>query len=150
MNPTLALFDLWKSVKGFSSDRAALNALGLSHGAAVHWKAGRQAEVDVVEKMARETGENPLKWIAMVMAEQSTKDPVKRTWERVKASAAILLLTITPIRADAYFSGSETMRASPAQMQSEVYTLCAVTIGYCLKILRALGIRPIFNHFQPI
>ena len=51
MNVTVALFDRWKAAKNVESDRAALRLLGLSSGAAVHWRKGREAGADVLERL---------------------------------------------------------------------------------------------------
>src|SRR5690606_6167371 len=97
-------FDRWKAAKKHSSDRAALAALGVSPGAAVHWKAGRNADADVIERMANDLGENAGALIAQAMAE-SAKGDAARTWARLAkqlgAAAALVLAIALPYRADA-------------------------------------------------
>lgn len=98
---TAQLFTRWKVARGFTSDRAALQSLGVSHGAAVHWKAGRNADADVIERMARDLGENAGALVAQAMAEQ-TKGEAARTWARIAkqlgAAAALVLAVALPWR----------------------------------------------------
>src|SRR5690606_5965831 len=67
MSITAELFERWKKARGYTSDRAALLALDVSHGAAVHWRAGRNAEVHIIERMARDLGDDPLQAVARAM-----------------------------------------------------------------------------------
>src|SRR5690606_32726863 len=70
----------------------------LSPGAAVHWKAGRNADADVIEKMAIDLGENAHALVAQAMAEQA-KGPSARTWTRIakRLSAAAIVLMLAPV-----------------------------------------------------
>ena len=118
MSATIELFEKWKAAKGIESDRQALRTLGLSPGCAVHWKAGKEAGADVIEKLAKGIGENPAIWAAKAMAGQ-TRGETQRAWQRIArqlgAVAAVLWLCVVPLQAKAStlshlasFSGWET------------------------------------------
>jgi hypothetical protein len=97
MPVTNNLFNRWKAVKKFPSDRQACLALGLKPQAATYWKAGRNAEADVIEKMAKEIGEEPAAWILAAAAEKTVKAEEKRTLARLARGlgyAAALLLAL--------------------------------------------------------
>lgn len=100
MSITYDLFLRWKAAKGFTSDRQALTALEVSHGAGVHWKAGRNADAAVIEQMARDLGENPMLMVALAMKEQSQGASAK-TWARfakqLGAAAAIAMVALLPL-----------------------------------------------------
>lgn len=96
MSTTADLFARWKAAKGYTSERQALKALRLSPGAAVHWKAGRNADADVIEKMAKDLGENAYALVAQAMAEQA-KGPAARTWTRIAKRLAATAITLLPV-----------------------------------------------------
>jgi Phage related protein. len=96
MSTTADLFARWKAAKGYTSERQALKALRLSPGAAVHWKAGRNADADVIEKMAKDLGENAYALVAQAMAEQA-KGPAARTWTRIAKRLAVTTITLLPV-----------------------------------------------------
>lgn len=114
MSITQQLFERWKAAKRIESNRAAMRALGLSPTANVHWAAGRNADADVIERMANDLGENAGALIAQAMAE-SAKGDAARTWarlaKRLGAAAALVLAVALPYRADAATSGTQ---AEPA------------------------------------
>ena len=97
MSVTFDLFTRWKAAKGFHSDRQALDELGVSHGAAVHWKNGRNGDAAVIERMAKDLGENAMLMVALAMKEQSQGESAK-TWARfakqLGAAAALALLLL--------------------------------------------------------
>ena len=82
MSVTYDLFIKWKDLKKFNSERKALIALGMSSGAAVHWKNGRNADTDIIERMAKDLGENAAMWAAMAMQERCQGEPA-RAWRRI-------------------------------------------------------------------
>jgi len=100
MSVTFDLFNRWKAAKGFISDRQALTELGVSHGAAVHWKTGRNGDAAVIERMAKDLGENAMLMVALAMKEQSQGESAK-TWARfakqLGAAAAIAMVTLLPL-----------------------------------------------------
>ena len=108
----MTLFQRWKDAKGFASERQAMQALGLSHGAAVHWKAGREASAEIIERMARDLGEEPIKWAALAMIGQ-TKGETSRAWSRMArklgaAAAVACVIVALPHLANekhAFFAG---------------------------------------------
>lgn len=96
MSITNELFERWKTAKEIDSNRAAMRLLNLSPTANIHWKAGRNADADVIERMAIDLGENPGPLIAKAMAEQA-KGPAARTWERLAkqlGAAAVVVLAV--------------------------------------------------------
>lgn len=96
MSITQTLFERWKVAKGIDSNRAAMRALGLSATANIHWKAGRNADADVIERMANDLGENAGELIAKAMAEQA-RGEAARTWERIAkqlGAAAVVVLAV--------------------------------------------------------
>lgn len=99
MNVTVALFDRWKAAKNVESDRAALRLLGLSSGAAVHWRKGREAGADVLERLALDLGEEPGVHIAAAMVNQTQGDAA-RTWKRLArrlgAAASLAVAALLP------------------------------------------------------
>lgn len=72
MSATYALFTAWKARKGITSDNQGALALGVSRMAASAWKNGRNAEIPLITKMAREIDEDPAAWAMRVFAERST------------------------------------------------------------------------------
>src|SRR5690606_42006029 len=97
MSTTAALFARWIAAKGYTSERQALKALHLSPGAAVHWKAGRNADADVIEKMAIDLGEDAHALVAQAMAAQA-EGASARTWTRIakRLSPAAIVLMLAP------------------------------------------------------
>lgn len=97
MSATYDLFTRWKAAKGLPSDNAGAIALGLTRASASLWKQGRNAEADLIERMAKDLGEDPAMWAALVMKEQS-KGEASRAWGRIArrlgAAAAIALCAV--------------------------------------------------------
>lgn len=104
MSITQTLFDRWKAARGITSNREAMRVLGLSPTANIHWKAGRNADADVIERMANDIGENAGELIAQAMAEQA-KGEAAKTWARLAkqlgAAAAVVLAVALPYDAKA-------------------------------------------------
>ena len=95
MSVTYDLFLRWKAQKKLRSERKALLALGMSSGAAVPWKNGRNGSAELIEKMAKDLGEDPAMWVAMSMQEQCQGETA-RTWGRIaRQLGATLALLIT-------------------------------------------------------
>ena len=68
---TYALFTEWKARKGIHSDNAAALALGVQRQTVHGWKVGRNAELPMVIKMAKDIDEDPHAWAFQVLAERS-------------------------------------------------------------------------------
>lgn len=98
MSATSELFARWKAHRGIQSDRGAAETLGVSHGAPHHWKNGRNAAPAVIEKMAKDLGEDPTVTILQAFAEAATDAADKRTLGRLARSlgAAVLALVVLP------------------------------------------------------
>lgn len=97
MSATYDLFTRWKAANGYDSDNAGAIALGITRGTASLWKSGRNANVDLIERMAKDLGESPAAWAALVMKEQSQGEAA-RTWARIArqlgAAAAVALYAV--------------------------------------------------------
>ena len=97
MSATYDLFTRWKKQKSIPSDNAGALALGVSRASASLWKQGRNADADVIERMAKDIGESPAAWAARAMAEQS-KGEAARAWARIArqlgAAAAVLAVVL--------------------------------------------------------
>ena len=69
MSATYRLFERFKSHKGFvSNNQAALN-LGIVRQTITHWKNGANGEPEIIEKMAKELGEDPIRTILEAFSE---------------------------------------------------------------------------------
>lgn len=82
MSVSYDLFLRWTAHKGLRGDREGMAALGLSHGTAHHWKNGRNAAAHIVERMAKDLGEDPTGHIIAVFQE-TAKGPDARTLQRM-------------------------------------------------------------------
>ncbi len=71
MSATYELFTAWKAKKGLTSDNQGALALGVTRMAASAWKNGRNAEIPLIERMAKELKEDPAAWAMMVLAERT-------------------------------------------------------------------------------
>lgn len=93
---TFRLYEAWKARKALQSDRQACMALGLSHGAAVFWKNGKNATADVLERMARDLGHSDQEIAALMfeaMAESQTANAdAARTLHRLAKKVSALSL----------------------------------------------------------
>jgi transcriptional regulator with XRE-family HTH domain len=96
MSATLELFDRWKALKNITSDRQASAALGLSAGAAAQWRMGRNGSAAVIERMARDLGEDPIPVILQAFAEAARDAEDRKTLGRLarKLGAACLALFV--------------------------------------------------------
>ncbi|GAA0709442.1 hypothetical protein GCM10009105_09910 [Dokdonella soli] len=94
---TFQLFEKWRAGKGYTSANAGCVALGVERACATHWKGGRNAEANVIERMARDLGEDPAAWILAAAAEKTIKADEQRTLLRLAKSlgyAAALFMFI--------------------------------------------------------
>ena len=82
MSATYELFTAWKAKKGFTSDNQGALALGVSRMAASAWKNGRNAEIPLIERMAKDLNEDAAAWAMMVLAERTVGEE-KRTIEKM-------------------------------------------------------------------
>jgi hypothetical protein len=121
MSATLALFERWMAHKTFKSESAALRALGLTPGAAQHWKAGRNGSIEVVEKMCKDLGEDYVLVVMQAFQETASSEPEKKLWKkvakRVGGAAVLALMLSTPVPDATAATGRNNVPA---------YTLCAV------------------------
>jgi transcriptional regulator with XRE-family HTH domain len=85
MSATYQLFTEWKKAKGLTSDNQGALALGVTRGTVSLWKQDRNAEIQLVERMAKDIGEEPAPWAMMVMAERAVGEE-KRVLERLAKS----------------------------------------------------------------
>lgn len=121
MSATYDLFLRWKAHKAFPSDRKAMLALKLDPSAITPWKEGRNGSLAVIERMAKDLGEDPVPTIMRAWEETLPLEPDKRVARRVAkrlGGAAVLafsLLASAPAPSHAAQCGNRT-----------AYTLCAV------------------------
>lgn len=92
MSATYRLFERWRAKKGYKSERQAILALGLSGGAITHWKDGRNGHPDIIERMAHDLGEDPVRTILEAYAEQE-KGQSARVLEKLSKRFAAVVLT---------------------------------------------------------
>lgn len=139
MSTTFSLYARWKAAKGHSSDRKAMAELGVSHGAAVHWKAGRNADADVIERMAIDLGENAGALIAKAMAEQA-KGAAAKTWARLakQLSAAAVLVVATALPLLAQATPADNLNDGQARHYAKLRALARFMRG---RWLRTTGTR---------
>lgn len=122
MSQTWNLFSRWQQERGYASTRQAAMALGVDPSAATLWKNGRNANADVIEHMAKDLGENPAVWTALVMEEQS-KGEAARAWGRIarqlsNAAAMVAVMVLAPAVAKA-----ETVVNSTAYQTDTAHSL---------------------------
>lgn len=125
MTATLGLFDRWKAAKGIGSDREAAKVLGLSHGAPTQWRTGRNGSASVIERMAKDLGEDPIPVILQAFAEAARDAEDRKTLGKLAkrlGAACVALLMLSPmIPTNANAANPEGMNAQ------RVYTLCEIT-----------------------
>ncbi|MFA4228488.1 DUF3693 domain-containing protein [Xanthomonas perforans] len=83
MSQSYDLFCRWKHVQKIQSDNAGAIALGVTRAAVSSWKKGKNAEIQFIERMAHDIGDNPETWSALVMAERSNSEDERAAWKRI-------------------------------------------------------------------
>lgn len=99
MSATNDLFTRWKAHMRLQSDREAAAKLGLSHGAPHLWRTGRNGSAAVIERMAKDLGEDPVPVILQAFAEAARDAEDKRTLGRLArrlGAACVALLALAP------------------------------------------------------
>lgn len=100
MSESYDLFCRWKHVKKIDSDNAGAIALGISRGTVSLWKQGKNAEIQLVERMAADIGDRPDLWAAKVMAERSSSEEERGAWKRIAqklaTTTALLAVMVFP------------------------------------------------------
>ena len=109
MNATNKLLDKWWEIRSPASNKAAGLILGVTGNPISNYRAGlSQAEAHVIERMARDIGDDPLKWLALVESERARRPADKKAWaaaaRRLGAAAALacVLLTALPAHSAPY------------------------------------------------
>lgn len=100
MSTTFSLFERWKASKGHTSDAAAAKALGVTRAAVSLWRQGRNGKASVLEKMARDLGEDPAQYYLGAMAEAENDAADKRALIRMArrlGAACFALLALAPL-----------------------------------------------------
>lgn len=100
MSATNDLFTRWKAHKRIDTDSEAAKRLGVSHGTPHHWKQGRNASVAVLERMAKDLGEDVIPHYLAAMAEAAKDAEDKRTLARLArrlGAACFALLALAPL-----------------------------------------------------
>ena len=92
MNATNKLLDKWAAMRSAKlgaplKPSAIAHELGLKPGAISNYRAAvSQAAPHIIEKMARDIGENPAGWLALVESERARDAEDRRTWARLARS----------------------------------------------------------------
>lgn len=99
MSATTQLLDKWKKVRSIASDNAAGVALGIHRATISGWRHNnRQAEAHVLAQMARDLGEDPGAWLALVESERARSEADRKAWrdvaKRLGAVAAVLVAMV--------------------------------------------------------
>lgn len=107
MSVTYSLFVRWMAAKGHTSQREAAKALGVSPMGPSNWKNGHNAAAHIIERMAKDLGEDPTAHIIAVFQE-TAKGPDVRTLQRmakrlgygaVMAAGLLSSVAAPPVRA---------------------------------------------------
>ncbi len=121
MSHTTELLDKFIKARNLTSDRHAMIALGLSHGAAAHWRQERgHAGVETIAAMCKTTGDDEARYQLLIAADRSKKADERKAWERVlarvaSAAACLLFALSTPatnaseIHQDQWVKASQTI-----------------------------------------
>lgn len=108
MSATTELLDKFKKAKSLATDMAAADYLGIGRAAVSAWRTvGKQAGAGSIARMCDATGEDAGAWLARVESERAKSQEDRKVWATLAkrlGTAAAILLTILPFRADAYFS----------------------------------------------
>ncbi|MCW1977678.1 DUF3693 domain-containing protein [Xanthomonas campestris] len=94
MSQSYDLFCRWKHVQKIQSDNAGAIALGVTRAAVSSWKKGKNAEIQFIERMAEDIGDNPETWSALVMAERSNSEDERAAWKRIAQRLAGVSLSL--------------------------------------------------------
>jgi len=106
MNATNKLLDKWIEWRSTQPGKASSNTaiakdLGVTGPSIANYRSGlSQAAPHVIEQMAREIGENPVAWLALVESERARNADDRKTWQRLArsfgAAAALALVALFP------------------------------------------------------
>ena len=130
MSATNDLFTRWKAHKRVETDSEAARLLNVSHGAPHHWRQGRNGSAAVIERMAKDLGEDPVPVILQAFAEAARDAEDKRTLGRLArrlGAACVALLALAP-----------WMMPSSAHAASEGHAEAPRLIHYAQSVMRAV------------
>lgn len=99
MTATFSLFERWKAAKGYDTDSAAANQLGVTRAAVSLWRQGRNGSASLIERMAKDLGEDAVPVILQAFAEAARDAEDKRTLGRLAkrlGAACVALLALAP------------------------------------------------------
>lgn len=139
---TWRVYENWKNVKGLTSDRAACSALGLSHGATVYWRSGKNASADVLARMARDLGHSDSAIAGMVLeaaAESSTANAeaarvLRKLAARIAVLSVVLALSVAPVLAYASTAASSCKERTLNIMSSVAYVATTLWVAACAAL----------------
>lgn len=99
MSATQKLLTRWMSATNVTNQSDAARRLGITPGGVNNWVAGRsQAAPSLIEKMARDIGEDPTGWLALIESERARDADDRKTWagiaKRLGIAAALALCAI--------------------------------------------------------
>ena len=123
MSATFTLFARWKAAKGFVSDAEAARALHVHVSTITPWKLhGRNGSAAVIERMAKDLGEDPVPVILQAFAEAARDADDKRTLGRLArrlGAACVALLALAPLMmhsSPAEAAGGQNAAREPVQL----------------------------------
>ncbi len=122
MTATFRLFERWRASKKIESLRAAADELGVSKQGPTDWKNGHNAKAHVIERMAKDLGEDPVPVIIEALTEAEKDADAKRALQRLakrfRGTLAATALALVPL-----------LSAGPvsAHSASTGYSLCELS-----------------------
>ena len=110
MSTTTLLLDRWMKLRKIDTDAAAASELGLTKGSVYNWRErDGNAEIHIVERMAKDLGEDPATVIIEVFKESQRSDEAKKTLQRLAkrltGTSLLVLALACPMRSEAQTVG---------------------------------------------
>jgi transcriptional regulator with XRE-family HTH domain len=133
MHSIATLLDKAREHSRITSDSAIAERFGVSRQAVSQWRSGKDQPSDErIIALARLADIDPSPFLLLAAAARANGAAAKawaelaRRLGAVATSIAVALLTFSPIRADAFVSGSGASAGGQAEHGRPVYTLCAL------------------------
>lgn len=138
MSATFSLFERWKAAKGYATDSAAADGLGVTRAAVSLWRQGRNGNAALVERMAKDLGEDPVPVILQAFAEAARDAEDRKTLGRLArklGAACLALFVLAPM-----LSNSANAATRPGLSANPVYTLCAMVQAWIAGLSRSVSL----------
>lgn len=123
MSATYRLFERWRLAKGYGSANQGAIALGVDRQRVQKWKDGGNAHPDLIEKMAHDLGEDPVRTILEAYAEQEKGQSARVLEKLSKRFAAVALVLITLGGAPAKPNDYKALQGSFSYIPSSMYIM---------------------------